>query len=77
MYIDAHAHLHKYDQTEIRQVIDEIEADQIVTLSVSMDPAAYLKNNAVAALVRGSCPASAFTPGTLPMRTTTCRLSTS
>jgi hypothetical protein len=45
MYIDAHAHLDKYDQTEIRQMIDEIEADQIVTLSVSMDPAAYLKNN--------------------------------
>jgi TatD DNase family protein len=66
VYIDAHAHLDKYDQTEIRQVIDEIEADQIVTLSVSMDSAAYLKNNAVAALSTRVVPSFGIHPWNAP-----------
>jgi TatD related DNase len=66
MYIDAHAHLDRYDETEIRQVIDEIEADQIVTLSVSMDPAAYLKNNAVAALSTRVVPSFGIHPWNAP-----------
>jgi TatD DNase family protein len=43
MYIDAHAHLDKYG-AELPDIIAEIEADQIFTLSVSMDPAAYLNS---------------------------------
>jgi TatD DNase family protein len=66
MYIDAHAHLDQYDETEIRQVIDEIEADQIITLSVSMDPAAYLKNNKVAALSTRVVPSFGIHPWNAP-----------
>src|SRR5208282_3949485 len=50
MYIDAHAHLDKYDEAVLSEVIGEIKDSRIVTLSVSMDRAAYLKNKAVAAL---------------------------
>jgi TatD DNase family protein len=49
MYIDAHAHLDKYDGAELSQVISEIERDQIVTVSVSMDPEAYLKSKTLLA----------------------------
>jgi hypothetical protein len=37
MYIDAHAHLDKYD-LQLPQVIEEIEQHEIFTISVSMDP---------------------------------------
>lgn len=43
MYIDAHAHLDKYD-AELPDIVAEIEADQIFTLSVSMNAEAYLKS---------------------------------
>ena len=46
MYIDAHAHLDKYD-SEIAQVIGEIEQHEILTISVSMEPTAYAKNKAI------------------------------
>ena len=43
MFIDAHAHLDKYD-SELPKIIREIEANQIFTLSVSMDVESYLKS---------------------------------
>ena len=46
MYIDAHAHLDKYD-SEIAQAIAEIEQHEIRTISVSMEPTAYEKNKAI------------------------------
>jgi TatD DNase family protein len=46
MYIDAHAHLDKYD-SELPQVIREIEQKEIFTISVSMDPDAYVKSKAI------------------------------
>ena len=49
MYIDAHAHLDKYDETELPQVISEIDREQIFTVSVSMDPEAYLKSKTLVA----------------------------
>ena len=43
MYIDAHAHLDKYD-SHLPKVIQEIEEHKIFTISVSMDPKAYAKS---------------------------------
>jgi TatD DNase family protein len=43
MFVDAHAHLDKYD-AELPAIIQEIEANQIFTLSVSMDVESYLKS---------------------------------
>jgi len=43
MFIDAHAHLDKYD-SELSAIIEEIEANQIFTLSVSMDVESYVKS---------------------------------
>jgi TatD DNase family protein len=43
MYLDMHAHLDKYE-AEIADVIGEIKANRILTVSVSMDPQAYLKS---------------------------------
>jgi TatD DNase family protein len=66
MYIDAHAHLDKYDETELRQVVGQIEADQIITLSVSMDPAAYLKSKALPALSKWVVPSFGIHPWNAP-----------
>ena len=46
MYIDAHAHLDKYD-SQLPQVIEEIERNEIFTISVAMDPEAYAKSKAI------------------------------
>ncbi len=42
MYIDAHAHLDRY-ASGLPDVVREIEASQIFTISVSMDPDAYAR----------------------------------
>lgn len=46
MYIDAHAHLDKYD-SHLAQVIEEIEQHEIFTISVSMDPEGYAKSKTI------------------------------
>ena len=46
MYIDAHAYLDQYG-SELAEAITQIEQQEILTLSVSMDPAAYEKNKAI------------------------------
>jgi TatD DNase family protein len=46
MYIDAHVHLDKYD-SQLPQVIEEIEQHEIFTISVSMDPEGYAKSKAI------------------------------
>ncbi|MFZ0796532.1 MAG: TatD family hydrolase [Terriglobales bacterium] len=46
MYIDAHAHLDKYD-LQLPQVIEEIEQHEIFTISVSMDPEGYAKSKEI------------------------------
>jgi len=43
VFIDAHAHLDKYD-SELPAIIGEIEANEIFTLSVSMDVESYVKS---------------------------------
>jgi TatD DNase family protein len=47
MYIDAHAHLDKYD-SELPQVITEIEQHGIFTICVSMDPKSYARSKDIA-----------------------------
>jgi TatD DNase family protein len=46
MYIDAHTHLDKYESL-LPQAIEEIEQDEIFTISVSMDPQGYAKSRAI------------------------------
>jgi len=46
MYIDAHAHLDKYDSL-LPKAIEEIERDEIFTISVSMDPDGFAKSRAI------------------------------
>lgn len=46
MYIDAHAHLDKYE-SQLPQVIEEIEHYEIFTISVSMDPETYARSKAI------------------------------
>jgi TatD DNase family protein len=46
MYIDAHAHLEKYD-SQLPRAIAEIERHEIFTIGVSMDPEGYAKSRAI------------------------------
>jgi TatD DNase family protein len=46
MYIDAHAHLEKYD-SHLPQAIEEIKRHEIFTIGVSMDPEGYAKSRAI------------------------------
>lgn len=47
MFIDAHAHLDKYDDL-IVSVLDEVRAHRIVTISTSVDLASYRRNQQLA-----------------------------
>lgn len=46
MYVDAHAHLDKYE-AELPDIIREIEQHEIFTVSVSMNADAYAKSKAI------------------------------
>jgi TatD DNase family protein len=46
MYVDAHAHLDKYE-AELPDIIREIEEHEIFTVSVSMNADAYAKSKAI------------------------------
>ena len=48
MYIDAHAHLDKYDDSQIAGVVESIEREEILTLSVSVDVSSFLRNEEIA-----------------------------
>ena len=49
MLIDAHAHLDKYRDHEIEEVLAAIEGARILTLSVADDPASFSRAEAIAA----------------------------
>jgi TatD DNase family protein len=49
MLIDAHAHLDKYPDAEIDEVLAALEARRILTLSVSVDPTSFARTQAIAA----------------------------
>jgi len=46
--IDAHAHLDQYDDTQVAQVLAELDAHRVLTLGVSMDPPSYARTCALA-----------------------------
>lgn len=52
MLIDAHAHLDKYGDDEIDGVLEAIERQRILTLSVAEDPASFARAEAIAARSR-------------------------
>jgi len=47
-YIDAHAHIDHYSDELMPQALAELEAQQQLTISVAMDPAAYARARALA-----------------------------
>ena len=48
MYIDAHSHLDKYSDDELGGVLEAIERDRILTLSVSVDRSSFERTEAIA-----------------------------
>ena len=48
MLIDAHSHLDKYGDDAIARVLEVIEREQILTMSVSVDPASFARAEAIA-----------------------------
>jgi TatD DNase family protein len=48
LYIDAHAHIDRYSDQQIPQVLAQLAAQQQLTISVAMDPAAYARAGALA-----------------------------
>jgi TatD DNase family protein len=46
MYVDAHAHLDKYD-SELPEILCEIERNEIFTVSVSMNPGSYARSRKI------------------------------
>lgn len=49
MYIDAHAHLDKYSDDELVGVLDTIQRQRILTLSVSVDVPSFVRTEKIAA----------------------------
>ena len=49
MLVDAHAHLDKYDNDQIDDVLADIERRRILTLSVSVDPQSFTRTESIAA----------------------------
>ncbi len=48
MYIDAHAHLEMYDDAQLVDVLDSIERDQTLALSVSVDSRSFGRTEEIA-----------------------------
>ena len=48
MFVDAHAHLDKYNDLEIRDVVTSIDSEQILTVSVSVDVASFIRTELIA-----------------------------
>jgi TatD DNase family protein len=48
LLVDAHAHLDKYDVDQTEHVLAAIERENILTLSVSVDPSSFLRAEAMA-----------------------------
>lgn len=66
MLIDAHAHLDKYDDDDVETVLAQIEQHRILTLSVSVDPASFLRSEAIAARSPLVVPAFGVHPSEAP-----------
>jgi TatD DNase family protein len=48
MYVDAHSHLDKYTNDELGGVLEAIERDRILTLSVSVDGPSFVRTEGIA-----------------------------
>src|SRR5262245_31809383 len=48
MYIDAHAHMDHYSDELIPQALAQLDAQQQLTIAVSVDPASYARARALA-----------------------------
>jgi TatD DNase family protein len=48
VFIDAHAHLDKYDDSQIAGVVESIDQERILTLSVSVDVPSFLRTEEIA-----------------------------
>jgi TatD DNase family protein len=49
MLVDAHAHLDKYDDKQVEEVLAEVDSRRIFTMSVSVDPDSFIRAEAIAA----------------------------
>lgn len=49
MFIDAHSHLDKYDDSDLDRVLSQIEQSRILTTSVSVDDESFRRSEAIAA----------------------------
>lgn len=66
MLIDAHAHLDKYDDDDVETLLAQIEQHRILTLSVSVDEASFLRSEAIAARSSLVVPAFGVHPSEAP-----------
>lgn len=66
MLIDAHAHLDKYPEHVLAEVLEEIEAQRILTVSVSVDPESFSRVEAIAARSRLVVPSFGIHPEQAP-----------
>jgi TatD DNase family protein len=49
MYLDAHSHLHLYEDAELGDVLRSVEEHRILTLSVSLDVSSFIRTEQIAA----------------------------
>lgn len=66
LYIDAHAHLDQYEDAQQGQVLAELEAQRVLTLSVAMDPPSYARACALARRSRWIVPCFGVHPWRAP-----------
>ena len=64
--VDAHAHLDKYSDDELDSVLGHIEADHILTISVSVDPPSFARARAIAGRCRLVVPTFGIHPWEAP-----------
>ncbi len=64
--VDAHAHLDKYGDDELDSVLGHIEADHILTISVSVDPPSFARGRAIASRCRLVVPTFGIHPWEAP-----------
>lgn len=66
MYLDAHAHLDHYTDAQLPQVLAELEALKVLTISVATDPASYRKACELATQSRWIIPTFGIHPWKAP-----------
>ncbi len=64
--IDAHAHLDQYEDVVLPKVLEELEAERILTVSVAVDPPSYARAQELAARSRWVVPTFGVHPWRAP-----------